>query len=782
MKKYFFSLFIFSSVFVQAQTLPLEEIMKGDDFIGHQPYNQRWSADGNTLYFEWNPKNEISGSTYYWQSGMQEPKVLDENTFDYSTVNMESQREFEEVFYAKRGNLYCYDKKTKKSKPVYLSNERIYAVERAVDPAIVFFQMNRNVYQLNTKDFSFKQLTNFRTGSESPKKEKELTYLEKQQEELFQYIKDTKAKNDWFAEKSKKNPSDLPKSIFYGSASLEQLKPSPDGKFVTFRLSDYSNSKETNVEHFITENGYTKSESARSKVSVANISSHRMGIFDIEKDTVYYVSFAHLSGIKKHPDYYQEYQELKEKEETEKPIVMVAPIYNKKGTKAVFEARSQDNKDRWIMTLDLATGKITEVDHQHDEAWIGGPGIPNYSFGGGVLGFLNDGETVYFQSEASGFSHFYTINLNTKKKNQLTSGNWEVREASLSLDGKSFYITTNTNHPGNREFYKLEVASKKMTPILNSDGAHEVVLSPDEKKMAVRYSYKNKPWEIYVADTKEKATLKQITHSTTKAFEAYSWKVPEVITFKAKDGTSVNARLYQPKEEDKNKAAVIFVHGAGYLQNAHNYWSSYHREYMFHNLLSDLGYTVLDIDYRGSDGYGSAVRTGIYRHMGGLDLSDQLDGKEYLVNTLGIDANKVGIYGGSYGGFITLMALLTQPNTFKAGAALRSVTDWAHYNQGYTANILNFPETDSIAYRRSSPIYFAENLQDRLIMLHGMVDDNVQFQDIVRLSQRFIELKKKNWDLAIFPVEEHGFQETYSWIDEYSRILNLFNETLLNKD
>ena len=106
MKKYFFSLFIFSSVFVQAQTLPLEEIMKGDDFIGHQPYNQRWSADGNTLYFEWNPKNEISGSTYYWQSGMQEPKVLDENTFDYSTVNMESQREFEEVFYVCRAMLH----------------------------------------------------------------------------------------------------------------------------------------------------------------------------------------------------------------------------------------------------------------------------------------------------------------------------------------------------------------------------------------------------------------------------------------------------------------------------------------------------------------------------------------------------------------------------------------------------------------------------------------------------------------------------------------------------
>jgi dipeptidyl aminopeptidase/acylaminoacyl peptidase len=203
---------------------------------------------------------------------------------------------------------------------------------------------------------------------------------------------------------------------------------------------------------------------------------------------------------------------------------------------------------------------------------------------------------------------------------------------------------------------------------------------------------------------------------------------------------------------------------------------------MFHNLLTDLGYTVLDIDYRGSDGYGRNVRTGIYRHMGGLDLEDHLDGKQFLVSQREIDASRVGIYGGSYGGFITLMALLTQPGEFKAGAALRSVTDWAHYNHGYTGNILNFPETDPKAYQKSSPIYFADKLQDKLVMLHGMVDNNVQFQDVVRLSQRFIELGKKDWDLAVYPVESHGFKETYSWVDEYTRILNLFNETLLKKD
>jgi len=320
-----------------------------------------------------------------------------------------------------------------------------------------------------------------------------------------------------------------------------------------------------------------------------------------------------------------------------------------------------------------------------------------------------------------------------------------------------------------------------MNGILTKDGAHEVELSPDEKSLLIRYSYKNQPWELFIAENKSNPTLQQITHSTTEAFKKYNWRQPEVITFKAKDGKDVYARLYQPKSKNKNKAAVIFVHGAGYLQNAHNHWSSYHREYMFHNLLTDRGYTVLDIDYRGSDGYGRDVRTGIYRHMGGLDLSDQLDGKKFLVDKLHIDKNKVGIYGGSYGGFITLMALLTEPGTFKAGAALRSVTDWAHYNHGYTSNILNFPETDSIAYRRSSPIYFAENLKDRLVMLHGMVDDNVQFQDVVRLSQRFIELGKKNWDLAVFPVESHGFTKTSSWVDEYRRILELFDKELLGK-
>lgn len=227
-----------------------------------------------------------------------------------------------------------------------------------------------------------------------------------------------------------------------------------------------------------------------------------------------------------------------------------------------------------------------------------------------------------------------------------------------------------------------------------------------------------------------------------------------------------------------NQAAVIFVHGAGYLQNAHKWWSTYYHEYMFHNILVDNGFTVLDLDYRGSSGYGRDWRTGIYRHMGGKDLSDNVDGAYYLVSEYGINPAKIGIYGGSYGGFITLMAMFNAPDVFAAGAGLRSVTDWAHYNHGYTANILNTPAEDSIAYIRSSPINFAEGLKGKLLMCHGVMDDNVHFQDIVRLSQRLIDLGKDNWELAIYPLEAHSFKDPAAWTDEYKRIFKLFAEML----
>ena len=310
-------------------------------------------------------------------------------------------------------------------------------------------------------------------------------------------------------------------------------------------------------------------------------------------------------------------------------------------------------------------------------------------------------------------------------------------------------------------------------------GASSGQVSPDDTTFGVIYSYSNKPPEVYLMANRPGAPATQVTTSTTAEWRTGRWLEPQLVTFKARDGMEVPARLYTPEmlgaRRDRAAPGVIFVHGAGYLQNAHKYWSTYFREYMFHHVLASRGYVVLDVDYRGSAGYGRNWRTAIFRHMGGKDLDDIVDGAAYLADQHKVNRRRIGVYGGSYGGFITLMAMFTSPGTFAAGAALRPVTDWAHYNHSYTSNILNEPQTDPEAYRRSSPIYFADRLEGALLILHGMVDVNVHFQDSVRLVQRLIELRKENWEFQAYPVEDHAFEQETSWADEYKRVLKLFD-------
>jgi len=313
-------------------------------------------------------------------------------------------------------------------------------------------------------------------------------------------------------------------------------------------------------------------------------------------------------------------------------------------------------------------------------------------------------------------------------------------------------------------------------------GATEARVSPDGKLLGLIYSSSNRPPDVFLTANQPGAKPKQVTTSPTEEWLSFPWIQPRLLTFKARDGVQVYARLYTPEMLGAPRhplhPGVVFIHGAGYLQNAHKYWSTYFREYMFHHLLASLGYVVIDVDYRGSAGYGRDWRTAIFRHMGGKDLDDVVDAAAYLVQSEKVDSRRIGVYGGSYGGFLTLMAMFTTPDVFAAGAALRPVTDWAHYSHGYTSQILNEPQTDPESYRRSSPIYFAQNLKGALLICHGMGDTNVHFQDSVRLVQRLIELRKENWDVAVYPVEDHAFEQETSWVDEYKRILKLFETNL----
>lgn len=762
--------------------LSIREIMKGEDFVGYLPENHRWTEDGKSILFSWNPDKDTLRSTYKIEvasSKISKLSITDQKKLPSTKGSYN--KAYSKKVYEKNGDIFLLDLNSGLTSQI--TNTIAYESDPSFsgDEQQIIYRMNDNLFVWHIENGSMLQLSNFISGNKKGKSQGDemKDWLEQDQLAYFDILRKRKAYSESRKYQKEESKPERPKEIYCGKKQLLSISISPNLNYIVYQLMNRESSDGTMVPDFVTQTGFTNELKARDKIG-SKQPTFESWIFNRQLDSTYQIATKDIPGVYDKPAFLKEYakNDTSWSDRYKKPreVIILTPTFSDDGN-AVVVIRSSDNKDRWIMKLELEGGNLKLLDRQHDEAWIGGPGISGWNYSSGTIGWL-DNETIWYQSEETGYSHLYKQNVQNGKKKALSSGKFEILDAQLSRDKRTFFLNSNLESPHQQHFYHLPVSGGKMKKITSQKGGHEVVVSPDEKTLAIRYSSSNKPWELYRMKNEVKAELVQLTTSTTKDFESYAWRIPKIIHFKAKDGKQIPARIYKPEADKNNGAAVIFVHGAGYLQNVHEWWSDYYREYMFHSILTDNGYTVLDIDYRGSAGYGRDWRAAIYRFMGGLDLDDQLDGAKYLVEELDCDPMRLGIYGGSYGGFMTLMAMFTSPETFKSGAALRSVTDWAHYNHGYTSNILNTPVQDSIAYAKSSPLYHAKGLEGNLLMLHGMIDTNVQFQDVVRLSQRLIELEKENWELAVFPMEGHGFKESSSWTDEYRRIFELFQKTL----
>jgi dipeptidyl aminopeptidase/acylaminoacyl peptidase len=320
----------------------------------------------------------------------------------------------------------------------------------------------------------------------------------------------------------------------------------------------------------------------------------------------------------------------------------------------------------------------------------------------------------------------------------------------------------------------------KLQRVTQLEGVEKFSLNQAGKLLLVSHSSSYVRTQIAVLKADGSDTARDLTDTQTADYKSISWNQPEIVKVPSShfDG-AIYAKAYRGAADGpKKRPGILFIHGAGYMQDVHLRYPYYFREQMFNSWLVQQGYAVLDLDYRASAGYGRDWRTAIYRQMGHPELEDLLDGKRWLAEHASVDPARVAVYGGSYGGFMTLMALFRAPGEFAAGAALRPVTDWMQYEHGYTAAILNDPKIDPISYARSSPIEFAAGLRDPLLICHGVIDDNVLFEDSMRLYQRLIELHKDDFTISPYPLDRHGFSNAASWLDEYKRIFRLFESHL----
>jgi len=774
--------------------LTMEQIMADPDWMGRFPENAFWSMDGeHILFYQKREGSDIRDLMIINNAEGEASKVALSDYHLYVADEKEQSVAGNWLAYTFEGNVFARfgDGSVKQ---LTRDEARQHNLQAMTDGSLSYQQGN-DFYVVDINSGLTRQVASIKFEDAPKANEDPKDYLAKEEQQLIQYVqKERKAAEERFERQQQlqsQNASLAPKPFYLDkSKQLVQARLSPRGDKIVAAISEPNKWREDGdiMPNYINEDGRISSEQVRRRVADAQPDEDQLVILDLENHTDTALTYNTLPGWNEDvlADVKRENHEARgedyESEEKPRPIHLMADWgwengaiqWNDNGTELAVMLEAWDNKDRWIATVDFAGKKLVPQDRLHDDAWI------NYTHN--EFGWLND-NSLWFMSEADGYSHLYVKPLNGDTQ-QLTEGNYVVETAELSNDAEYLYFQANIEHPGIYEVYRVKTdGSGEPEAMTDLDGMTAFELSPQADELILTHSTPLMPPELYHKEANVSDTPERKTHTVSEKFLSIDWTAPDVVGVESSHvDEPVYTRIYTPEGFDAERAeeypAVVFIHGAGYLQNAHMGWSGYFREFMFHSLLNKHGYVVADLDYRGSKGYGRDWRTAIYRQMGTPEVEDLVDVASYLETNLNVDGDRLGTYGGSYGGFLTFMALFKEPGLFEAGSALRPVTDWAHYNVGYTSNILNLPQDDTIAYRQSSPIYFAEGLEDALLINSPMIDDNVFFQDSVRLVQRLIELKKEDWETAIYPVEPHGFRQPESWLNEYRRIFKLFEENL----
>jgi dipeptidyl aminopeptidase/acylaminoacyl peptidase len=604
-----------------APRLTLEAISRDNaKWIGTPPSAVRWSIDGRTLYFTWNPERaDVSDLYALAVTGGTPVKVpFDKRRFvvpDTARFNRERTAQVYELF----GEIFVVTLADGQVRQITSTD----AVERnahfTFDGMAVTFERDNNLFRTDLTSGLVRQVTNFRTGrdpDEDPKGTDQQEYLEKQQMALFEYLQKTDRLDKDRKAREKAERGGIDPHYLKDGQRVAELQLSPDGRFVTFVLADRGpadKAKVTDMPKYVTKSGFAEMQRLNSGGELGRVKAgepvmvHTLGTVATDSGAIAWIDHGQKG----------------------RAVSMNAPVWSDDGKHAIAWAGSIDHKDAWLLEIDLERASSRVVAHEHDEAWVRGFRTGRIAQGDDlVYGFMPDGRSVYFLSERSGFHHLYTVALTGGQPTALTSGNFELADVRLSRDRSTWYFTSTEVHPGEHQVYSMPIAGGPRTRLTSATGWFDYTLSPDEKSIALVYSNPAEPGDLYVMSNQPSARAQRLTTSTTDEFRSYGWQAGEIVTFDDGEGHTIYAEVWKPAKPHPARPAIIQVHGAGWAQGVARRWGGAHA---FMQYLAQEGYTVMNLDYRGSRGYGRDFRTGIYRHMGETEIKGALAAVEVLV-------------------------------------------------------------------------------------------------------------------------------------------------------
>lgn len=454
------------------------------------------------------------------------------------------------------------------------------------------------------------------------------------------------------------------------------------------------------------------------------------------------------------------------------------------GTQVLINRISLDHTEREVLIAPATGGAPRRVWHEKVEHWVSPLAI--------WARWAPDGRQILLTSERSGWNHVYVVDTVTGADRQVTRGEFTVTSNQVydpsentpdwSQDGRTIYFPSNEAGTPERHFYAIDAAGGAARRITPKKGLHvSNTISPDGQQLAYLWSDMVSPPELYVQSLAGGEPRRLTELAMPESLRGHQFLRPEVVQFPSRaDGKAVTARRFLPRSFDAKRKypAVVFVHGGGYVQSVLDGWGSSLDRQAFNQYLAEQGYVVLDVDYRGSAGYGAEFRLDVFDRLGDYDVADVLGGVDYL-RTLGyVDMNRLGIWGHSYGGFMTAISMLRAPEVFQAGVSGAPVTDWERFfylAPGYNEEHFGFPWDNPEGTRRASPLTYADKLAKPMLILSG-VQDTMHLDSAVLVNAMVDAKVPVEW--RFYPNEAHGFRIPTSREDYFRRAFEFFDRYL----